>query len=305
MTETHASLMKDSPISVRVAIIGAAGQLGTALCASVPPGVAAIPVTRNEVDITDMDTVLSSPLLSDVDVIINAAAYTDVDGAEADSGAAHLVNATGAKNIALRAKKENAFLIHVSTDYVFGDGVDQRASESQGLLPTDPKVPSTMYGRTKLVGENHVVDSGARAAIVRTAWVWSGPTQPKAKDFVSTMMRLAADPEGYPSVKVVSDQHGNPTFVGDLAASLWELALHPVTGVFHAVGAEPTTWYEFARAIFDAVHADPTRVVPCTSEEFPRPAKRPRWSVLDTTAWEAAGLQPLPEWQDTLARVLS
>lgn len=305
MTETHASPTKESPIRARVAILGAAGQLGTALCACAPAGIEVIPLSRNEVDITDTDTVLGTPLLRDVDVIINAAAFTNVDGAESDPGSAHIINATGAKNVATRAAQENAFLIHVSTDYVFGAGVEQRAEGSRGLEPDDPKVPTTMYGRTKLVGENNVLDSGARSAIVRTAWVWSGPTQPEAKDFVSTMMRLAQAPESYPEVNVVNDQHGNPTFVGDLADALWALALTPTEGVFHVVGTGAATWFELAREVFKAVGADSQRVKPCTSAEFPTPAQRPHWSVLDTRSWTAAGFAALPEWQDTLCKVLS
>lgn len=302
-----------------VAIIGAAGQLGTALQASAPSFPMELrTLTRAQLDITDPDAVSTTPLLDDVDVIINSAAATDVDGAESDPGSAHLVNALGPKYLSARAVKEDAYLIHVSTDYVFGDvaveGVPDGKRTPLGI--DDLTAPQTMYGRTKLVGENNVRDSGARAAILRTAWVWSGPTQPEAKDFVSTMMRLAetaVDDNGKPAtIKVVDDQHGNPTFVGDLAVAIWELVQRVVTdpdtapvGTFHVTGSGQATWYEVAREVFRLTGHDADRVVACDSSEFPRPAKRPAWSVLDGSSWSDAGLKPLPEWQDTLRTILS
>lgn len=302
-----------------VAIVGAAGQLGTALQSSVPDVPMQVrALTRAQLDITDPDAVSTTRLLDDVDVIINAAAATDVDGAEADPGSAHLVNALGPKYLSARAAAENAYLIHISTDYVFGDVAVEGLSESQRkpLGIDDLTAPETMYGRTKLVGENNVRDSGARAAILRTAWVWSGPTQPAAKDFVSTMMRLAetaVDADGAPAtIKVVDDQHGNPTFVGDLARAIWELVLRVLAdpqaapvGTFHVTGSGQATWYEVAREVFELTGHDPQRVVACDSSEFPRPAKRPAWSVLDGSSWSDAGLQPLPEWQDTLRTILT
>ena len=301
-----------------VAIVGAAGQLGTALQRA--PFAAEVEVralSRGQLDIADADAVASTPLLDDVDIIINAAAVTDVDGAESAPESAHLVNALGPKYLAARAREEDAYLIHISTDYVFGDvAVTEMAQQPRALRVDDFTAPKTMYGRTKLVGENNVRDSGARFAILRTAWVWSGPTQPEAKDFVSTMMRLAetaTDDDGDPAVvKVVDDQHGNPTFVGDLATAIWELAKRVLSnpnsapaGTFHVTGSGEATWFEVAREVFRLTGHDPQRVVACTSSEFPRPAPRPAWSVLDGSAWSEAGLKLLPEWQDTLGSVLS
>lgn len=301
-----------------VAIVGAAGQLGTALQRDAfTADIEVRALTRAQLDIADSDAVESTPLLDDVDVIINAAAATDVDGAESNPGSAHLVNALGPKYLAARAKKEDAYLIQVSTDYVFGDvAINEMTEQRRALRVDDFTAPQTMYGRTKLVGENNVRDSGARFAILRTAWVWSGPTQPEAKDFVSTMMRLAetaTDDKGNPAViKVVDDQHGNPTFVGDLAGAIWELTERVLsepssapTGTFHVTGSGEATWFEVAREVFRLTGHNPQRVVACASSEFPRPAPRPAWSVLDGSAWSEAGLKPLPEWQDTLRSVLA
>lgn len=301
-----------------VAITGAAGQLGTALqCDPFAADVEVRALTRAQLDITDLAAVEATPLLDDVDIIINAAAATDVDGAESDPGSAHLINALGPKYLAARAKKEDAYLIHISTDYVFGDvAIDEMTGQRRALRVDDFTAPRTMYGRTKLVGESNVHDSGARFAILRTAWVWSGPTQPEAKDFVSTMIRLAetaTDDQGNPAIiKVVDDQHGNPTFVGDLAGAIWELSERVLsepssapTGTFHVTGSGEATWFEVAREVFRLTGHDPQRVVACTSSEFPRPAPRPAWSVLDGSAWSEVGLHALPEWQDTLRAVLT
>ena len=299
--QSHQGEQKARKERKKVAIVGAAGQLGHALLAD--PGAAEadiVALTRAELDLSDSEAIASTSALADVDVIINAAAYTDVDGAESDPGAAHVVNAVGAKLLAQRAAKEDAFFIQVSTDYVFGnvhfDG------EPRPLLPDAPTVPQTMYGRTKLVGENSVIESGADYAIVRTAWVWSGPTQSEAKDFVSTMLSLA---ERKIPITVVDDQHGNPTFVGDLARALWELVNAPQRGVFHVVGTGEATWFDFACEIFRCAGYDPSLITPVDSSQYLRPAQRPHWSVLDTSGWAEAGFQPLPVWQDTLAAVLA
>lgn len=303
-----------SPASARrkakVVIVGAAGQLGVALQAC-PQAEAfeVVALSRSQLDVASAESVASSDALSDASVIINAAAYTDVDGAETAPESAHLVNALGPKYLAARAKQEGAYLIHVSTDYVFGDVV--RSGPSRPLQIDDDTVPNTMYGRTKLVGEANVVDSGADAVIVRTAWVWSGPTQPEAKDFVSTMIGLARGGAAEGSIiNVVDDQRGNPTFVGDLAEGIWQLAERAVSGdavrgVVHATGSGDATWFDVARAVFAAIGEDPERVRACTSAEFPRPARRPAWSVLSPDSWLTAGLSPLPEWEATLRRVLS
>ncbi|MFD5868028.1 dTDP-4-dehydrorhamnose reductase [Corynebacterium sp. NPDC060344] len=287
----------------RVVVVGAGGQLGTALRRRVPgSGVDVAWLARADLDVADAAAVASHPALRGADVVINAAAWTDVDGAETPEGGAgaHRINAVAPGLLARRCEAEGAFFVHVSTDYVFGEvaGVPRRP-----LRADDPTSPDTAYGRTKLAGERAVLDAAPGAAIVRTAWVFSGPTQPDAPDFVSTMLRLQARGG---SIDVVDDQHGNPTFVDDLADALWRLALRPVAGTFHVTGTGAATWHEVASEVFALAAGESARerVRPCTSEQFPRPAKRPAWSVLDGSAWADAGFEPLPAWRDGLRRAL-
>ncbi|MGH3669462.1 MAG: dTDP-4-dehydrorhamnose reductase, partial [Pseudonocardiaceae bacterium] len=224
-------------------------------------------------------------------VVINAAAYTAVDDAEGGGARrAHAVNTMGPAYLARACTAHQAHLVQVSTDYVFaGDG----AGPNQVGSPT---VPRTVYGRTKLAGERAVLSSGTSFHVVRTAWLYSA----HGANFVRTMARLAA---GCEQVRVVADQHGNPTWTADLAAGLIALVLAadrvPV-GVLHCVNASSATWFELARAVFTEVGADPGRVQPCSTAEFPRPAPRPANSVLDTAGWTAAGLPELRHWRDAL-----
>jgi dTDP-4-dehydrorhamnose reductase len=184
-------------------------------------------------------------------------------------------------------------LIHVSTDYVFaGDA-------SKPYEPADPVGPKTAYGRTKAAGEDAVLGSGAQAWVVRTAWVY-GKT---GKNFVKTMIRLEGERE---TLSVVDDQHGSPTWSADLAAGLLELAGQVVDGrgpaqrILHCTGGGATTWCRFTRAIFTELGADPARVNPCTTADYPSPTPRPAYSVLSNASWADAGLTPLRSWEDAL-----
>ncbi|HVW41878.1 MAG TPA: dTDP-4-dehydrorhamnose reductase [Amycolatopsis sp.] len=225
-------------------------------------------------------------------LVINAAAYTAVDAAETDERRAFGVNADGPRVLAAACSSWRVPLVHVSTDYVFpGDA-------ARPYEPDDPPGPRSAYGRTKLAGEDAVLGSGAQAWIVRTAWVYglSGP------NFVQTMLRFAKERD---QLSVVDDQRGSPTWSADLAAGLLELGRSILDGgrprrVLHCTGGGETTWYGFARAIFEEAGADLERVRPCTTAEFPRPAQRPAYSVLSTEAWRAAGLTPLRPWREAL-----
>lgn len=277
---------------MRVVVVGGKGQLGHALTHSAPSGVSVIGLSRAEFDVVAPDV----EKLAGADVVINAAAYTNVDAAETDAQRAWAVNATGAGEVATAAASVGAHLIHISTDYVFGEGAPRRP-----LLIDDPKNPNTVYGRSKLAGEDAVMVACPSATVVRTAWLFSGDAQPH-KDFVSTMLRLA---RGDGPVRVVNDQWGSPTCALDLAAGLWQVAQDRVEGVLHGVGTGEATWFDLARETFAACGADPERVSPCTTADFPRPAPRPSWSVLDTSTWLAADLVPLPEWRTAVRRVVS
>lgn len=245
----------------------------------------------DQLDITDPQSV--SSLIEPDSVVINCAAYTAVDAAESDEAAAAAVNELGARNLATACASAGAHLIHVSTDYVFAGDAD--APYEVGA-PTGPR---TAYGRTKLAGELAVRAVLPTAQVVRTAWVYTGV----GNDFVATMLRLERERE---SVNVVSDQIGSPTYAGDLADGLLELARTGGRGarVLHATNGGQASWYELARAVFEAAGADPDRVHPCTSAEFVRPAPRPAYSVLSGQAWTDAGLTPLRPWADALRAAL-
>jgi dTDP-4-dehydrorhamnose reductase len=226
--------------------------------------------------------------------VINTAAYTAVDDAESKAGKAFAVNADGPRVLAAACSSHRVPLIHVSTDYVFpGDS-------SKPYQVDDPVGPRSVYGLTKLAGEDAVMGSGARAWVVRTAWVYGA----HGKNFVRTMIQLAGARD---TLSVVDDQRGSPTWTADLARGLLELASRIASGagprarVLHCTGAGDTTWYGLARAVFEELGTDPDRVRPCKTEDFPRPAPRPAFSVLSNESWRAAGLTPLPDWRSALS----
>lgn len=231
-------------------------------------------------------------------VVINASAYTAVDAAETDEQRAFAVNADGPRGLAAACATTNVPLVHVSTDYVFSGETDSPYE------PDDALSPRSAYGRTKAAGEAAVLASGARAWVVRTAWLYGAG----GKNFVNTMMRLERERD---TVSVVNDQHGSPTWTADLAAGLLELAAAiadgrgPEQATLHCTGGGETTWYEFARAIFEELGADPERVRPCTTAEFPRPAARPAYGVLSNASWRAAGLTPLRDWREALTAFMA
>ncbi|MFT3714703.1 MAG: dTDP-4-dehydrorhamnose reductase [Gordonia sp. (in: high G+C Gram-positive bacteria)] len=284
-----------------VYVLGAGGQLGRALAGTRPDTAPMIALTSREADLTDPASLRAA--LSGLragDVVINAAAYTNVDAAETDRDAAFAVNAEGAAHLATVTGAAGARLIHVSTDYVFGPHTPAAAPLEPGDLdPADP--PATVYGASKLAGETAITDRDPGAVIVRTAWVYTG--YDGAPDFVGTMRRLERERD---TVSVVDDQRGSPTYAPDLAAGLWELAGSDVHGtVLHAVNAGDGTWYDLACGVFTGLGADPQRVRPCTTDEFPRPAPRPRYSVLSGRSWAQAGLTPLRDWHDALTAALA
>ena len=280
--------------SLRALVVGAGGQLGSDLLREL--GASARGLTRADLDVTDGAAVraavgdwalavrdLPGPL-----TVFNAAAWTDVDGAEADEDAAFAANAAAPAHLALAAEAAGARLVHVSTDYVFpGD-----AEEPYDV--DDPTGPRSAYGRTKLAGERAVLATSAGSYVVRTAWVYGAA----GTNFVKTMARLERERE---TVSVVDDQRGSPTWSRDLARGLVELARRqPAPGVYHCTSRASATWYDLARAVFEELGADPERVRPCTTADFPRPAPRPAYSVLSDRAWREAGLAPLPHWRDAL-----
>ncbi|MFI5777803.1 dTDP-4-dehydrorhamnose reductase [Nocardia sp. NPDC051570] len=274
----------------RLVVTGAGGQLGRAACALAPDALA---LGHRDLDITDSRAVRA--VLRPGDVVLNCAAYAAVDAAESDEAGAFAGNETGPAVLAAACEALGARLIHISTDYVF-DGAGDRPYE-----PDDPTGPTSVYGRSKLAGERAVLELSGNARIVRTAWVYTGDRG----DFVATMRRLERERE---TVSVVNDQIGSPTFAADLAAGLLELAARPqppMSRILHATNAGRATWFDLARAVFEGVGADPERVRPCMSAEFPSPVRRPAYSVLSDRVWVAAGLTPLRDWRLALADALA
>ncbi len=274
---------------------GAHGQLGRALTVLAPDSIG---YSRGELDITDAEAVRK--IVNPGDVLINCAAYTAVDRAESEVEAASAVNATGPRVLAQVCAENGARLVHVSTDYVFP------GTAAQPYEPDDPTGPSTVYGRSKLAGEQAVREFAPDAHIVRTAWVYTG----HGTDFVATMRRLERERD---TITVVDDQLGSPTYAPDLAAGLLELATglleaNPAFAagrILHATNAGQATWFDLARAVFAGLGADPDRVQPCGTEDFPRPAPRPAYSVLAGKSWAAAGLTPLRHWKLALNDALA
>jgi dTDP-4-dehydrorhamnose reductase len=279
-------------------LTGAGGMLGQDL-AQVLAGRDDLTVTaagRAELDLTDADAVRAA--VGGHEVVLNAAAWTDVDGAETDEAAATAVNGHAVATLAAACAEAGARLVHVSTDYVF-------SGQASSPYPEDaPTAPLNAYGRSKLVGEQAVArllpDTGY---VVRTAWLYGahGP------NFVATMLRLAGQRD---HLDVVDDQHGQPTWSHDLARRLVDLAdaaragTAPA-GIYHGTASGSTTWYGLARAAFALRGLDPDRIRPTTSEAFRRPAPRPGYSVLGHERWSMAGLPPMRDWHDMLAGALA
>ncbi|MCV7315579.1 dTDP-4-dehydrorhamnose reductase [Mycolicibacillus parakoreensis] len=286
-------------MSDRVVITGAAGQLGRALAAVAAAGgrdVAAF--TSADWDITDPAAARAHLRASDV--LVNCAAYTDVDGAENDPQTAHAVNATGPQNLATACARAGARLIHVSTDYVFGGGPPGgSAPADRPRTPQDPVAPVNVYGASKLAGERAVLAALPGAHVLRTAWVYTGGVDDG--DFVAVMRRRAA---GQQTVTVVDDQIGSPTYVADLVTAVLELIdagpAEPGAALRHAANRGAVSRFAQARAVFAALGADPERVRPVSSAQRVRPAPRPRYSAL-----ACAGVTPLRDWRQALAAALA
>jgi dTDP-4-dehydrorhamnose reductase len=266
---------------MRLLVTGAAGMLGhEVVAAGARLGHEVVAWDLPECDLTDAGATLNAIRRLEPRSVINCAAYTNVDGAEADEATATLVNGDAAGNVARACAAVAARLVHVSTDYVF-DG-----SKREPWVESDPTSPLGAYGRSKLHGEDLVRAELPDHAIVRTAWLF-GPHGP---NFVSTMLRLASERD---EVEVVTDQVGSPTFAGHLAPALVDMAERTDTGIFHGAGSGSCSWYELALEAFDAA-AVACRVLPTTAEKFARPAPRPAYSVLGS---EREHPITLPPWQ--------
>lgn len=272
-------------------VTGAGGMLGTDLV-DVLPATDVRAYTRAELDITDRDAVAAA--VAGRDVVVNTAAWTDVDGAEAAEAEATRVNGEGPRILADACAREDARLVHVSTDYVFSGESSAPYGEAE---PLDPR---SAYGRSKAAGEEAVRRRlPASSYIVRTAWLYGE----HGGNFVRTMIGLESSRD---SVEVVDDQRGSPTWSRDVAQAIVSLvAARAPAGTYHATSSGDTTWCGLARAVFEELGADPERVHPTTTDRFPRPAPRPAYSVLGHGAWADAGVAPIGEWRRRLHAALA
>jgi dTDP-4-dehydrorhamnose reductase len=276
-------------------ITGGSGQLGIAVSQELDKnGIAFDAWSSKDLDIAQSSIVSESIENMSPTVIVNCAAWTDVDGAESLESDALRVNSDGPENLAIAAKRCNSKLIHVSTDYVFsGD------NQSPWQI-ADEINPQSAYGRTKAQGESRVLANySENSFIVRTAWLYS----PWGKNFAKTMTELAI--KGTGEVRVVNDQVGQPTLAQDLAKQLVELGISSSpAGIYHGTNSGQASWHEFAQEIFSISGADVSRVIPVSSSEFPRPAKRPSYSVLSHDAWANTSVKPLRDWRIALAEAM-
>lgn len=274
---------------MRILITGAGGMLGQAVTREFQGREHTVTaLSHARLDITDLAAVKQALAEYTPEVIINCAAYTKVDQAETDYEAALQVNALGVRNLALACKETGAVLVHISTDYVF----DGQKNEPWNIY--DTRHPINAYGRSKYLGERFLETIARRYYLVRTSWLF-GPGGP---NFVETILKLAREKE---TLTVVDDQWGCPTYTTDLARALAGLVASGCYGVYHITNQGATTWYHFAREILAAAGAK-TNIKPVTTAAFPRPARRPAYSVLDPFPLKETIGYLLPPWQDALMR---
>jgi dTDP-4-dehydrorhamnose reductase len=275
--------------AMRILITGAAGMLGHDVVDAAAAH-DAIALSRADLDITDERAVHAAVAQARPDVVVNCAAWTDVDGAESAPDQALAVNGVGAGVVAAMAAGYGAWTIHVSSDYVF-DG-----HKGSPYVESDHVGPLSAYGSSKLAGEKAVAAAARNShTIVRSSWLFG----PAGSCFPKTILKLAAE---RPVLRVVEDQTGCPTYTGHLAGALVDLAERRVPGVVHVAGGGSCSWFEFAGAIVAAAGSSST-VEPCSSDEFPRPARRPANSVLRSE--RGASVPALPSWQDGLSAFMA
>ena len=277
---------------MQILLTGAGGMLGGAIQRVAPATMQLVALRHTDVAIEDAQAVDRVAARERPDWIVNCAGYTQVDRAEAEPDTAQLVNAVGPANLARAARDTGARLLHISSDYVF-DGRARRPYRED-----DPVGPLSVYGRSKLAGEEAVRDMLPQAhLIVRTQWLFGegGP------NFVATILRLARE---RPELQVVNDQHGRPTYAPDLATALWKLVACDARGTVHCANEGEATWFDLATAAVAAARLR-ARVVPCATADMPRPARRPQYSVLDCTRYEGIAGSPLRPWQAALKQLTS
>ena len=280
---------------MKILILGSNGQVGGALSECCPLVGESIALRREDVDFTKPGDITRAVEFYNPDVVINAVAYTAVDKAETEPSLAMLINAVAVQELARICKKQNIWCLHYSTDYVF-DGNSQTPYQE-----TDEVNPLGVYGRTKLAGEELIQQHTDKFIILRTSWVYSW----RGSNFVKTMLRLA---EQRDVLNVVNDQHGCPSYAPDLAQATVEIIKNldeeHISGVYHLSGSEQTTWFEFAQSIFSRTNTK-IELNPIATTEFPTPAKRPHYSILDNSKVTNTFGIVVPGYKDALEKCLS
>ena len=276
-------------------IAGANGQLGRCLQKTLElNSIEHTAYSKDEIDITDYSRVFEIISREKPEVVVNTAAYTNVDQAEIDQSGAFAVNQSGVANLANASKFINARFIHFSTDYVFS------GERSKPWQVGDVANPISKYGESKLAGELEIARIYPdNSMIIRTAWIYS----PFGKNFYKTMLTKAINSQEI--VRVVNDQIGQPTNANDLAElTLRAISKNALPGIYHGTNSGSCSWFEFAKFIFEIAGEDVNRVVPVPSSEFTTRAKRPKYSVLDGQKWLESGIEPLGPWQDSARNLL-
>jgi len=283
---------------VKVAVTGANGQLGTDLCRTLN-NFDVIPLTHADIEIADMASVREAVFKHKPVVIINTAAYVRVDDCEDEKEKAFQVNALGARNVAVVAQELGARLVHISTDYVFGGEAEQRTTP---YTEFDTPIPLSIYGKSKLAGENFVRHFCLRHFIVRASSLFGvAGSSGKGGNFIETMLRLARERD---ELRVVNDQVFSPTYTRDLARKIAQLMTTDYYGIFHITNSGSCSWYEFTTEILKLAGIK-TPVVPITSDQYPQKALRPRYSVLDNYHLRLLGLGDMRLWQEALKDYLA
>lgn len=271
---------------MKILITGSNGMLGHDLIEVLKDSHELILTTSKTLDITDRQKTVEFIKKNDPDIVINSAAYTDVDGCETNLNLAYAVNGEGVRNLALGCSEAGCPLVHVSTDYVF-DGTAREPIAEDGEIG-----PISVYGKSKLMGEKAIEEILDRYFIVRTAWLYGI----NGRNFPKTMLELA---ENHSEITVVYDEVGTPTYTPDLAYGISQLIETDLYGIYHLTNSGSCSWCEFARYIFEIAERD-VNVIPVTASEFSRPAPRPSYSVLKNEKWIENGFEPLRDYKDAI-----
>jgi dTDP-4-dehydrorhamnose reductase len=271
---------------MKVLIIGAEGMLGHDLVEVMSKNHEVSTTTIDTMDITDINKTIETVKKKNPDVVIHAAAFTDVDGSESQADLAYKVNSLGTRNVAVACKETDSALVYICTDYVF-DG-----TKGSPYYEFDQTNPLSVYGKTKLQGEAYIRDLLNKFYIVRTSWLYGyhGP------NFVTTMLKLA---QTHDQISVVGDQMGSPTYTVDLSKAIAKLIEKPVYGIYHITNSQHCTWYEYAQLIFD-IAGKKVNLKPVTTEEFGSAAKRPKYSVLENYNWKMEGFPKIRSFKEAL-----